>query len=74
MLCRCLTTRSSYESFPAETFRNRQDVTQEIQQEIPQENSEKHSNKMFKVINPRNKSQDAEFDGSVYQEVDLADH
>ena len=39
---------------------------------IPQENSEKHRDNMFKVIiNSRNKSHNAEFDGAGHQEVGL---
>ena len=58
-------------------FRNQQEVSQEvpqeIQKEIPQENSEEHRDNMLKVVtNPRNVSQDAEFDGAGYQEVGLA--
>ena len=52
--------------------RNFQEVPQEIQQEIHQENSEKHPDNLFKVITYTiNKSQDAEFDGAGFQEVDL---
>ena len=58
------------------TFRNQQEVPQEVPQEIqiesPQENSEKHPDNTFKVITcPRNKSQDAEFDGAGYPEAGL---
>ena len=55
--------RADHESFPgAETFMNQQ----EVPQEVPQENSEKHPDNMFKVITyTRNKSQDAEFDGTT---------
>ena len=46
------------------TFRNQQ----EVPQEIPQENSEKQPDQHVRS------GQDAEFDGSVCQEVDLAGH
>ena len=50
------------------TFRNQQEVPEEIAQEIPQENSEKQPRPHVQS------GQDAECDGSVCQEVDLAGH